>query len=26
MIIAAISGYVGVRKVLTIEPFDVFRG
>jgi putative ABC transport system permease protein len=26
LIIAAISGYVGVRKVLTIEPFDIFRG
>jgi putative ABC transport system permease protein len=26
MIIAAISSYVGVRKVLRIEPFDVFRG
>lgn len=25
VIIAAISGYVGVRKVLTIEPFDIFR-
>ena len=26
LVIAAISGYVGVRKVLTIEPFDIFRG
>lgn len=26
MIIAAISSYVGVRRVLRIEPFDVFRG
>jgi len=26
VIIAAISGYFGVRKVLKIEPFDVFRG
>lgn len=26
LIIAAISGYVGVRKVLKIEPFDIFRG
>ncbi len=26
MIIAAVSGYIGVRKVLTIEPFDIFRG
>ena len=26
VIIAAISSYVGVRKVLTIEPFDIFRG
>ena len=25
-IIAAISSYIGVRKVLTIEPFDIFRG
>jgi putative ABC transport system permease protein len=23
---AAISGYIGVRKVLKIEPFDIFRG
>jgi putative ABC transport system permease protein len=26
VIIASISSYVGVRKVLTIEPFDIFRG
>ncbi len=26
VIIAAVSSYVGVRKVLTIEPFDIFRG
>ncbi|MGA2778203.1 MAG: ABC transporter permease [Steroidobacteraceae bacterium] len=26
VIIAAISSYVGVRKVLKIEPFDIFRG
>src|ERR1019366_8845808 len=26
LLIAGISGYVGVRKVLTIEPFDIFRG
>jgi len=26
VIIAALSSYVGVRKVLTIEPFDIFRG
>ncbi|MBB6593100.1 ABC transporter permease [Ralstonia solanacearum] len=25
-IIAAVSGYIGVRKVLHIEPFDIFRG
>jgi putative ABC transport system permease protein len=25
-IITAISSYVGVRKVLRIEPFDIFRG
>jgi putative ABC transport system permease protein len=24
--ITAISSYVGIRKVLTIEPFDIFRG
>ncbi|MGB9151653.1 MAG: ABC transporter permease [Alphaproteobacteria bacterium] len=26
MIIAAASSYIGVRKVLKIEPFDIFRG
>jgi putative ABC transport system permease protein len=26
LVIAAISGYIGVRKVLKIEPFDIFRG
>lgn len=26
IIIAAVSGYFGVRKVLQIEPFDIFRG
>lgn len=26
VIIAAISCYIGVRKVLRIEPFDIFRG
>ena len=25
-IIAAVSSYVGVRKVIRIEPFDIFRG
>jgi putative ABC transport system permease protein len=26
LLIAAVSGYFGVRKVLQIEPFEVFRG
>ena len=26
LLIAGISSYVGVRKVLNIEPFDIFRG
>lgn len=26
LVIAGLSSYVGVRKVLTIEPFDIFRG
>jgi putative ABC transport system permease protein len=26
VIIAAMSSYVGVRKVLRVEPFDIFRG
>jgi putative ABC transport system permease protein len=25
VIIAAVSGYAGIRKVLRIEPFDIFR-
>ncbi|KXW56367.1 ABC transporter permease [Ferrovum sp. PN-J185] len=25
IIIAAISSYIGIRKVLTIQPFDIFR-
>jgi putative ABC transport system permease protein len=25
LIIAAVSGYAGIRKVLRIEPFDIFR-
>jgi hypothetical protein len=25
-LIAGISGYIEVRKVLKIEPFDIFRG
>jgi putative ABC transport system permease protein len=25
-VIAAFSSYIGVRKVLRIEPFDIFRG
>jgi putative ABC transport system permease protein len=25
LIIAAVSSYIGVRKVLRIEPFDIFR-
>ena len=25
-VIAAVSSYVGVRRVLQIEPFDIFRG
>jgi len=25
LIIAGVSSYVGVRKVLQIEPFDIFR-
>jgi putative ABC transport system permease protein len=25
LIIAAISSYIGIRKVLRIEPFDIFR-
>ena len=26
ILIAGISSYVGIRKVLKIEPFDIFRG
>jgi putative ABC transport system permease protein len=26
LIIAAISSYVGIRRVIKIEPFDIFRG
>jgi putative ABC transport system permease protein len=26
LVIAGISSYVGIRKVLRIEPFDIFRG
>ena len=26
IVIAGVSGYIGVRKVLRIEPFDIFRG
>ncbi|MFI4868124.1 MAG: ABC transporter permease [Steroidobacterales bacterium] len=26
VVIASISSYIGVRKVLRIEPFDIFRG
>ncbi len=26
LLIAAISSYIGIRKVLRIEPFDIFRG
>lgn len=26
VVIAAVSSYVGVRKVLHVEPFDIFRG
>jgi putative ABC transport system permease protein len=26
VIIAGISSYIGIRKVLKIEPFDIFRG
>jgi len=26
LVIAAISSYIGIRKVLKIEPFDIFRG
>ena len=26
LIIAGVSSYIGVRKVLQIQPFDIFRG
>jgi len=26
LLTAAISNYIGVRKVLKVEPFDIFRG
>ena len=26
LVIAGVSGYVGVRKVIRVEPFDIFRG
>ena len=26
LVIAGVSSYIGVRKVLRIEPFEVFRG
>jgi putative ABC transport system permease protein len=26
LLIAGISSYAGVRKVLKVEPFDLFRG
>ncbi|MGB5940233.1 MAG: ABC transporter permease [Rhodanobacter sp.] len=26
LVIAAVSSYIGIRKVLKIEPFDIFRG
>lgn len=26
VLIAAVSSYIGVRKILRIEPFDIFRG
>jgi putative ABC transport system permease protein len=26
VLIAGVSSYIGVRKVLKIEPFDIFRG
>jgi putative ABC transport system permease protein len=26
LVIASVSGYAGVRRVLKIEPFEVFRG
>ena len=26
ILIAGVSSYLGVRRVLRIEPFDIFRG
>ncbi|HTO07780.1 MAG TPA: ABC transporter permease [Myxococcota bacterium] len=26
LVIAGVSGYIGVRKVIRVEPFDIFRG
>jgi len=26
VIIAAVASYAGIRRVLRIEPFDIFRG
>jgi putative ABC transport system permease protein len=26
LVIAAVSSYVAIRRVLKIEPFDIFRG
>jgi putative ABC transport system permease protein len=26
LLIAGFSSYLGIRKVLKIEPFDIFRG
>jgi hypothetical protein len=26
LIIASVSSYAGIRQVLKIEPFDIFRG
>lgn len=26
LLIAVISSYIGIRKVLRIEPFEIFRG
>jgi putative ABC transport system permease protein len=26
VLIAAVSSYIGIRKILRIEPFDIFRG
>jgi len=26
MVITGISSYIGIRKVIKVEPFDIFRG